>query len=72
MEQELESSGMPRMFFRAFVEIEDGLIELGVPDDVIEKTLDRIQKVLGRALEHAGEAEDADTAADDEAPGEGQ
>ena len=72
MEQELESDGMPRMFFRAFVEIEDGFIELGVPEDVIEKTLDRIQKVLGRALEHAGEAEDADTDADDEAPEEGQ
>ena len=72
MEQEVDGDGMPRTFFRAFVEIEDGLIELRVPDDVIEKALDRIQKVLGRALEHAGEAEDADTDTDDEAPEEGQ
>ena len=58
MEQEIENDQVPRTFFRPFVEIEDGFVEWEVPQEVIDDALDRIQKVISRALRHAGEAED--------------
>jgi hypothetical protein len=40
------------------VELQDGLEECGVPQEVIDDALDRIEKIISKALRHAGEAED--------------
>lgn len=60
MVQENAIDEMPRIFFRSFVDFEDGLRELEVPEDVIEDALDRIQMVIRRALERSEEAEDGE------------
>jgi len=72
MEPDVERDQLPRIFFRPFVEIEDGLVEWAVPEEVIEDALDRIEKILLRALEHAEEAESGGSDADDDASEEGQ
>jgi hypothetical protein len=73
LEQDSEKDQMPRIFFRPFVEVEDGLVEWAVPQEIIDDALDRIQKVISRALRHAGEAENGEIDADDsDASEEGQ
>lgn len=58
MVSETESERMPRIFYGPIVELQDGLEECGVPQEVIDDALDRIEKTISRALRHAGEAED--------------
>lgn len=57
MEQEVVGDELPQVFFRPIVETEDGLVDLGVPDEVVQKTLQYIVRKLQWALEHSEEAE---------------
>ena len=54
MEGEI-SEALPRDFYEAIVEIRDNLDDFGVPERVIEETLDTIELLIIEALGRANE-----------------
>jgi len=58
MDYEVENQRVRRLFYAPVTGVREGFEQCGVPEEIIESALDRIEKAIFRALRHAGEDED--------------
>lgn len=70
MEIEIEAEQVPRQFYRLVADLSDQLIEFGVPQQHVDRALDKTERAILEALGHAEEENDEEGDSEDDADDE--
>ena len=66
MELQIDLERLPREYYRQIADLSDQLVESGVPQQHVDRALDKIERVILEALDHAEEENDDDEGSDDD------
>ena len=66
MEIKVDLERLPREYYRQIADLSDQLLESGVPQQHVDRALDKIEAVILEAIDHAEEESEEDEESDDD------
>ena len=66
MDIEVQLEQAPRQFYRLIADLSDQFVESGVPQQHVDRALDKIERVILEAIDHAEEENEEDEGSDDD------